>query len=108
MLPILLSFILLDAANAYNWHFAADPAQCQDLTVSVTGSDGKGPYSLLIVPFGSSPFSNNTEVRVIKDVKFPSDSATEVTFKMDFPENSQFVAVVRTDSSCLITLLTTP
>ncbi|KAG7448852.1 uncharacterized protein BT62DRAFT_929922 [Guyanagaster necrorhizus] len=96
--PFLSLFLLLlelpAPSTAYSWSFTSTPAQCQNLTVSVSGSDGKGPYRILIVPFGSSPFANNTEVRRILDQKFPSDSATEVTFQLNYPENSQFVAVV--------------
>ncbi|KAK0192881.1 hypothetical protein F5146DRAFT_1041852 [Armillaria mellea] len=96
--PFLSLFLLLlefpAPATAYSWRFTSTPTQCQNLTVSISGSDGQGPYRILIVPFGSTPFANNTEVRRILDQKFSSDSATEVTFQLSYPENSQFVAVV--------------
>ncbi|KAF9043598.1 hypothetical protein BDZ89DRAFT_1155990 [Hymenopellis radicata] len=94
MLPFLLPLFFVDLANAYSWHFEETPKQCTNVTVQISGSDGKGPYRILIVPYGSTPFSNNTEVRVIQDKEFPSDSATSITFQLPFPANSQYVAVV--------------
>lgn len=78
---------------AYSWNFKANPQQCANLTIEISGSDGKPPYRVLIIPFGSSPFSNNTEVRRIIDQPF-SGSDTSVTFQLKYPANSQFVAVV--------------
>ncbi|KAK7034556.1 hypothetical protein VNI00_012403 [Paramarasmius palmivorus] len=79
---------------AYSWNFKENPKQCSDLTIEITGSDGKPPYRVLIIPFGSTPLANNIEARRIMEQAFPSDTATSVTFQLKYPANSQFVAVV--------------
>lgn len=63
------------------------PFQCQNMTVNIQG--GKGPYELLIIPVGSL----NPEVRKIIDVTIPAGVYTS-TFKLAFPYNSQFVALM--------------
>jgi hypothetical protein len=90
MIPFLLLFPLL--ANAYTWQFTSQPRQCQNLSLAVQGS-GQPPYSLLIIPTGPTPLPNNTEVRLIQNIPFPGSSTT-LSFKLDYPENSSFVAVV--------------
>jgi hypothetical protein len=90
-LPFLFLFPLL--ANAYTWQFTSQPRQCQNLSLAVQGS-GQPPYSLLIIPTGPTPIPNNTEVRLIQNIPF-SGSSTTLSFKLDYPENSSFVAVVR-------------
>lgn len=72
------------------------PQQCQNLSISITGS-GQPPYSALILPYGPTPLPNNTEVRKILDENFSGDS-TSLSFQLTYPENSQFVVVV-SDSS---------
>jgi hypothetical protein len=64
-----------------------------NLTIAISGSDGLPPYRALIIPSGPSPLQNNIEVRRIVDVPFEGNS-TSVSFKLDYPANSQFVAVV--------------
>jgi hypothetical protein len=83
-------------AHAYSWNFQAPPKQCSDLTVSITGDGGKPPYNLFIIPIGPTPFSNTTEVRRITSQQFNGDD-TSVTLKLNFPANSQLVAVVSAD-----------
>ena len=78
-------------AAAYSFNIASTPRQCQNLTVDITGS-GSPPYTLLIIPSGSTPLANNIEVRRITNVPF--NSSTSVSFQLKFPENSQFIAVV--------------
>ncbi|KAG6820296.1 hypothetical protein H0H93_002734 [Arthromyces matolae] len=56
-------------------------------------SDGIPPYRVLIIPFGASNLPNNTEVRTIVDQPFP-DGASSVSFKLNYPANTQFVAVM--------------
>ncbi|KAF8257137.1 hypothetical protein EI94DRAFT_1709540 [Lactarius quietus] len=65
-------------------------------SVAVQGT-GQPPYSLLLFPYGPIPFPNNTEVRKIQNISFPGDS-TSLSFNLNYPENSSFVAVV-SDSS---------
>ncbi|KAI0298662.1 hypothetical protein B0F90DRAFT_1818532 [Multifurca ochricompacta] len=84
-------------ANAYTWQFTSQPRQCQNLSLAVQGS-GQPPYSLLIIPSGPSPFANNTEVRTIQNISF-SGTSTTLSFKLNFPENSSFVAVVSDSNS---------
>lgn len=86
-------FLLPSLASAYSFNFASTPSQCQTLNISITGS-GQPPYTVLIVPFGPSTLSNDTEVRKILQQNFTGD-ATSQTFQLPYPENSQFVAVVR-------------
>jgi hypothetical protein len=95
MIPFsLLLFSLFPLlANAYTWQFTSQPRQCQNLSLAVHGS-GQPPYSLLIIPTGPPPFPNNTEVRLIKNIPFSGNSTT-LSFYLDYPENTSFVAVVR-------------
>jgi len=90
-IPIVPLFFPL-LANAYTWKFTSEPRQCQNVTIAVDGS-GKPPYSLLIIPSGPSPLQNKVEVRSIQNMPFPGDSST-LSFKLNYPENSSFVAVV--------------
>ena len=87
-LTFLLLFPLL--ANAYTWKFTSQPRQCQNLSLSVQGS-GQPPYNLLLLPTGPNPFQNTTEFRKIHNIPFSGNS---LSFKLDYPENSSFVAVV--------------
>ncbi|KAF8493416.1 hypothetical protein F5888DRAFT_820424 [Russula emetica] len=90
-LTIILSFPLL--VNAYTWQFTSQPRQCQTVSLSIQGSGGQPPYSLLIIPTGPSPLPNNTEVRSILNIPF-SGTSTTLSFNLNYPENSSFVAVV--------------
>ncbi|KAG7095479.1 hypothetical protein E1B28_006218 [Marasmius oreades] len=80
----------------FTWKFNQTPSQCGQLTISIDGQ-GKPPYSVLILPSGSTPFPNGTEVRKILEAKSSGNSA-EITFQLNYPANSQFVAAV-SDSS---------
>ena len=91
-LSIILLFPLL--VNAYTWQFTSQPRQCQNVSLSIQGSGGQPPYSLLIIPTGPSPLPNNTEVRSVLDIPF-SGTSTTLSFNLNYPENSSFVAVVR-------------
>ncbi|KAH9003378.1 hypothetical protein EDB86DRAFT_3217636 [Lactarius hatsudake] len=83
-------------SSAYTWQFSSQPRQCQSVSIAVQGS-GQPPYSLLLVPSGPTPLPNNTEVRTIQNISFTGTS-TSLSFKLNYPENSSFVAVV-SDSS---------
>jgi hypothetical protein len=78
-------------AAGYSWDYATVPTQCGDLELKITGSDGKPPYSALIIPYNGSPLSN--EVRHVTLVPFNDSSS--VKFQFRFPANSQFVLTVR-------------
>jgi hypothetical protein len=89
---VLLQLITLPTFSAaYSWVFNAPPQQCSNLSISITGS-GVPPYRVLIIPFGATPLPNDTEVRHIVDHSFGNSTST--SFAINYPENSQFVAVV--------------
>lgn len=95
MRPHLLSLLLLPTlSSAYSFNFESTPRECDDLSISITGS-GSPPYNLLIIPFGPSPLPNNSEVRKIVQQSF---NGTSTSFQLKYPQNSQFVAVL-SDSS---------
>ena len=94
LLAFLLTFSLSTLSAAYSWNFVTPPQQCSNLTVSLVGSGGVPPYRILVLPFGATPLSTGVEVRTILDVAFPNNSTT-VSFPLNYPANSQLVAVVR-------------
>ena len=91
MIPFSI-LLFLHYANAYTWQFTSQPRQCQNVSIAVHGS-GQPPYSLLLIPSGPTPLPNNTEVRTIKNIPF-SGSSTSLSFNLNYPEDSSFVAVV--------------
>ncbi|TFK38182.1 hypothetical protein BDQ12DRAFT_124054 [Crucibulum laeve] len=93
-LPTFLLALCLPAlTSAYTWNFQEAAKQCSNLTIQISGSDGKPPYRVLILPIGPSPLPNNVEARKIVDMPFDSN-ATSVSFQLKYPANSQFVAVI--------------
>ena len=79
---------------AYSWILNDAPAtQCSNISITITGSDGTPPYSVLVVPFGPTPLPNDTEVRIIIVQPFDGDSTT-TSFAINYPADSQFVVVV--------------
>ncbi|GLB42253.1 hypothetical protein LshimejAT787_1102680 [Lyophyllum shimeji] len=92
--PAIVTLLALPSLTAaYTWKFESVPQQCSNLTISISGTDGKPPYRVLILPFGPTPLTNNIEARRIIDKQFPGDSTT-LSFKLPYPANSQLVAVV--------------
>jgi hypothetical protein len=79
-------------ADAYTWQFKSQPTQCGNVSISVSGG-GSPPYEVLIIPVGSSPLPNNIEARKIQDQT--GFTSSDISFKLNFPADSQFVAVVR-------------
>ena len=79
-------------ANAYTWQFTSQPRQCQNVSITVEGS-GQPPYSLLLIPYGPTPLANNVEVRKIRNIPF-SGNSNNLSFMLNYPESSSFVAVV--------------
>lgn len=95
MSPTILALLALPTLSAaYSWKFENTPQQCQTLKISISGTGGKPPYRLLILPFGPTPLPNNIEARKIIDAPF-SGSSNSLSFKLNYPGLSQFVAVVR-------------
>ena len=86
-------FLFPSLAAAYTFKFASVPTQCQELSLAIEGQ-GSPPYEVLIIPVGPSTAPNNVEVRTVVDKTFPNNG-TIVSFPLQFPTNSQFVAVVR-------------
>lgn len=76
--------------RAYSWQFDGTPTQCSNVSLSITGSGGTAPYTMLMVPSGPSPLS--IEARRIQQFTF---DGTSLTFDVNYPENSEFIAVVR-------------
>lgn len=91
----LVVILLFPLVNAYTWEFTSPPTQCGNVTLSISGSGGQPPYNLLIIPNGPSPLPNDVEVRTIQNIPF---SGTSMSFKLNYPENSSFVAVVSDQS----------
>ncbi|KAE9409676.1 hypothetical protein BT96DRAFT_962255 [Gymnopus androsaceus JB14] len=87
---LLLLDLLPFGALAYTWSFQSTPTQCSNLSIAISGG-GTPPFNVLIIPSGSTPFSNGTEVRRIISKEF---STSSISFPINYPENSQFVAVV--------------
>ncbi|KAI0918602.1 hypothetical protein AcV5_002549 [Taiwanofungus camphoratus] len=97
MLSLYLSLALLPSFSfAFSFNFTSIPQQCQELSLAISGS-GKPPYSVLIIPFGPSPLPNAVEARRIFEVQF-NGTSTSASFLLNYPANSQFVAVVSDDT----------
>lgn len=101
----LLPLLFIPSANAFSFNIDNTPQQCQNLSISITGSGGVPPYRALVLPFGFSPLPNAVEVRKILDQPFSGD-ATQVSFQLPYPALSQFVVVVRVPSRELYLLIT--
>lgn len=78
--------------SGYSFTFTSQPQQCANLSLQISGS-GEPPYSVLIIPYGPTPLSNNVEVRTIVYQQFPGDDSSS-SFQLKYPATSQFVAVV--------------
>jgi SWI/SNF related-matrix-associated actin-dependent regulator of chromatin subfamily C len=93
LLLLLAAFPLL--TNAYSFELTSKPKQCQDLSLKITGTGGNPPYQLVLVPAGPSPLPGGVEPRIVTVKDFPNNNDT-LTFKLAYPGNSKFVAVVCT------------
>jgi hypothetical protein len=82
-------FFFLRHSSAYTWNFTSLPQQCQNVSIAIQGS-GQPPYSLLLIPSGPQlPI----EVRSVQNFPFAGTSMS-LTFNLNYPEGSAFVAVV--------------
>ncbi|KAH0835947.1 hypothetical protein J3R83DRAFT_9872 [Lanmaoa asiatica] len=94
---IALSLVLsASQVFGYSFTFTSQPQQCANLSLQISGS-GVPPYSVLIIPYGPTPLPNNVEVRTIIYQQFSGD-ASSLSFQLEYPGNSQFVAVVSDNS----------
>lgn len=84
----------LEGANAYSWNFRSNPQQCQNATIVLSGNGGTPPFSVLMIPFGASPLPNNIEARRITEQVFVRGNQRSGDVQVNYPANSQFVAVV--------------
>lgn len=73
-----------DLVQAFNFTFLTIPAQCEDLSIAISG--GTPPYRLLIVPIGT--LLTPPEIRTIVDRNI---TGTTDTFTFNYPAASQFV-----------------
>ncbi|KAF8625269.1 hypothetical protein AX15_005473 [Amanita polypyramis BW_CC] len=80
-------------ATAYSWQVNTPPKQCSNLSITIVGSDGLPPYTILILPHGPSPLQNNTEVRAVINRPLEGNTTT-FSFPINYPAGSEFVAVV--------------
>ncbi|KAH8113233.1 hypothetical protein DFH11DRAFT_1510724 [Phellopilus nigrolimitatus] len=114
---LLLAYIL--PSSAFFFWFTGTPTQCSNMTVEWNG--GRPPLTLLLVPTGHL----NPETRTIIQRDIPSGNS--ISFVLDFPSQSQFIAVLNdasgtgaggtsvvtsvassSDSSCLSTTASSP
>lgn len=77
----------LDFARAFNFTFLTIPAQCEELSIAMSG--GTPPYRLLIVPIGT--LLTPPEIRTIIDRNI---TTTSDSFVFNYPAASQFVAMM--------------
>ena len=84
----LLLALHLRTSSGFSFTINNTPQQCSDLTISIIGS-GQPPYSAVLVPYGALP----NDAREVMVFNF-SGGSTSTSFKLTYPENSQFVAVV--------------
>ncbi|KAG9090613.1 hypothetical protein FS749_000417 [Ceratobasidium sp. UAMH 11750] len=77
----------LDVVRAFNFTFLTIPAQCEELSIAISG--GTPPYRLLIVPIGT--LLTPPEIRTIVDRNI---TGTSDSFTFNYPAASQFVAMM--------------
>ena len=85
-------------AKAYTWQFTSQPIQCQNVSIAIQGS-GQPPYNLVLAPFDQLPMPNTPEFRTVQNISFTGTSTT-LSFILNYPENSSFVAVVCPNRHC--------
>ncbi|KAF8267223.1 hypothetical protein EI94DRAFT_64833 [Lactarius quietus] len=95
IIPFFL-FFFPSYTTAYTWQLTSPPSQCQNVSIAIQGS-GQPPYSLLLLPHGPNPLPEYPEDREIQNFRFTGNGSS-LSFFLDYPENSSFVAVV-SDSS---------
>lgn len=82
----------LQGAHAYSWNLRSDAKQCKNATIVLNGSGGKPPYKLLMIPYGATPLK--VEARRIVEQVFATGDQTSGEIMVNYPADSQFVAVV--------------
>ncbi|KAF7767950.1 hypothetical protein Agabi119p4_7193 [Agaricus bisporus var. burnettii] len=82
----------LQGAHAYSWNLRSDAKQCRNATIVLNGSGGKPPYKLLMIPYGATPLK--VEARRIVEQVFATGDQTSGEIMVNYPADSQFVAVV--------------
>lgn len=77
----------LQIVRAFNFTFLTIPAQCEELSIAISG--GVPPYRLLIVPIGT--LLSGPEIRTIVDRNI---TGTSDSFVFNYPAASQFIAMM--------------
>ncbi|KAJ1311691.1 hypothetical protein OPQ81_010164 [Rhizoctonia solani] len=77
----------LQVVRAFNFTFLTIPAQCEELSIAISG--GTPPYRLLIVPIGQ--VLSGPEIRTIIDRNI---TGTTDSFIFNYPAASRFVAMM--------------
>ena len=93
VLRLLSISTLVSLAAAYSFTLAANPVQCQQFVVNVTGQ-GQPPYSLLVVPVGESTVPTN--------VVAPSGATSFTIAAFPYPAGQQVVFTVSHASWCVM------
>lgn len=87
LFAIALHVLVLQVAQAFNFTFLTIPAQCEELSIQISG--GVPPYRLLIVPIGQ--LLTPPEIRTIIDRNI---TGTTDSFIFNYPAASRFVAMM--------------
>ena len=87
----LLILLLPLSVSAYSWRFTTAPAQCQNLTVEISG--GTAPYNVIILPFGPTPFPDTIATRRTISLNSTGND-NKLTWQANYPATAQLVAVV--------------
>ncbi|CAE6420689.1 unnamed protein product [Rhizoctonia solani] len=82
-----LHVLVLQVAQAFNFTFLTIPAQCEELSIQISG--GVPPYRLLIIPIGQ--LLTPPEIRTIIDRNI---TGTSDSFIFNYPAASRFVAMM--------------
>ena len=88
-MPALSIALHLWTSSGFLFTIDNTPQQCTNLKISIIGS-GQPPYSAVIVPYGSTPLPNQTNIWNVIIIPFINCS-TSMSFQLTYPRNSQFV-----------------
>jgi hypothetical protein len=85
-------FTIAVAVHGYTFNITSGVKQCENIDIEIVGS-GSPPYSVVIIPYGPSPLPNGIEARKIVEQNW-TDSSTSLSFQLQYPAYSQFIAIV--------------
>ncbi|KEP49431.1 SKG6 domain protein [Rhizoctonia solani 123E] len=87
LFTVALHVLVLQVVQAFNFTFLTIPAQCEELSIQISG--GVPPYRLLIIPIGQ--LLTPPEIRTIIDRNI---TGTRDSFIFNYPAASRFVAMM--------------